>query len=62
MTRKEGGRRRLTQVSGYLDVALFEQGLVAVGGRPGNVGSLVLAVGSETFIEQEAGGFKMADE
>lgn len=42
----------------YLDVALLQQCLVAVGGRPGNVGPLVLAVGSQTFVKQKTEGFK----
>ena len=42
----------------YLDVALLQQRLVAVGGGPGNVGALVLTVGSQTFVKQKTEGFK----
>lgn len=40
----------------HLHVALLQQSLVAVGGRPGNVGPLVLAVSSQTFVEQKTVG------
>lgn len=42
-----------TACSLYLDVALLQQSLVAVRGRPGNVGSLVLAVRSQPFVKQK---------
>lgn len=34
----------------YLDVSLFEQRLIAVGGRPRDVGSLILTFSSESLI------------
>ena len=42
----------------YLDVALLQQSLVAVGGRPGNIGPLVLAVSSQTFVKEKTEGLK----
>lgn len=45
-------------VSTNLNVALLQQCLIAVGGRPGDVCSLILTVGSQTFVEQEAETFK----
>lgn len=37
----------------YLDMALLQQSLVAVGGRPWDVGPLVLAVSSQTLVQEQ---------
>lgn len=42
----------------YLNMTLLQQSLVTVGGRPGNIGPLVLAVGSQTLVEQKTEGVK----
>lgn len=39
-----------------LHVALLQQSLVAVGGGPGNIGALTLALGSQALVKQEAEG------
>lgn len=51
-----GGRAE--RYSRYLDVALLQQSLIAVGGGPGDVGPLILAVGPQTLVKQKTEGFK----